>query len=406
MKIVKSNLKAFLIAVAVCCVAGNIFAAVDVKLHDRVVPRGAVVRLGDVAEIGTADRQQARQLSSLPLMPAPVTGTERFLRVREIQDMLAAQGVEIGMLRFCGAERVELVPSATRQDSTNVVRASAETSFSAQVPPMNRHAAILAGAPGKAVVTKPTAPTLDSTRAAEIQSQIKSMIADYLNGKSGKVQQWTIECDLADRELAKLALAQSSPTCLGGSEPWTGRQRFLVSFMTAEGRVEVPLVAEVTPPPIAAIVSIRPISRGEVVKAADIELRMIAASQKSAGQRALADSIEKLIGMEARQMIQVGDIVYTDSVQAPLMVRRGDRVTVTSQSGGIRVRTSGRAMHDAAQGELVQIEAPGSREKYDARVTGRREAAIYSLSRPAASEEPKRTNIAHRPTQLNLTPSR
>src|SRR4029079_2766227 len=124
----------------------------------------------------------------------------------------------------------------------------------------------------------------------------------------------------------------------------------------------------------------------------------MAAASKSCGQRAVADSVEKLIGMEARQAIQTGDIVFTDQVHAPIVVKRGDVITITSQSGGIRVRTSGKAMHDASRGELVQVEALGSREKYDARVTGPREAAVYAISRPAAPEPAKRADTARRQT--------
>jgi flagella basal body P-ring formation protein FlgA len=149
-----------------------------------------------------------------------------------------------------------------------------------------------------------------------------------------------------------------------------------------------------------AVIATRPIGRGEIVKAADIELRTIDPSAKSAGQRAVADSIEKLIGMEARQPIQPGDIVYTDSVQPRILVRRGDVITVVSQSGGIRVRTTGRATQDAAQGELVQVESIGSRAKYDARVTGTREAAVYAISRPEVPQPPKRTDTARRPIGL------
>jgi flagella basal body P-ring formation protein FlgA len=205
-----------------------------------------------------------------------------------------------------------------------------------------------------------------------------------------------VECDLADRDLAKLDAAQSTPTCVGGSEPWTGRQRFVISFSGADGKVQLPFFAEVSPPPVPAIVAIRPIGRGEVVKAADVEMRMIDANSKSIGQRPAADSIENLIGLEARQAIQVGDIIFTDLIQSPVVVKRGDLITVSSQSGGIRVRTSGRAMRDAAVGELVQIESMGSREKYDARVTGPREAVVYAVSRPAAPEPSKRADTARR----------
>jgi flagella basal body P-ring formation protein FlgA len=119
-----------------------------------------------------------------------------------------------------------------------------------------------------------------------------------------------------------------------------------------------------------------------------------------------ADSVEKLIGMEAKQSIQAGDILFTDSVSAPILVKRGDVITIVSQSGGIRVRTSGKALQDAAHGELVQVEAIGSKAKYDARVTGTREASVYAASRPSTPAPAKqRDNTARRP-QLNLSLSR
>jgi flagella basal body P-ring formation protein FlgA len=403
MKLVANNLTrvcAMLVAVGV---ASPAMAAIDVKIRERVAPHGSVVRLGDVAEIGTADQQQARQLAALPLMPAPAPGTERFLRTREIQDMLAAQGVDVSALRFAGAAQVVIATTETGKASSNIVQVSGETRTGENAKPMNQHAAILAGAgPEKAVSPSP----VDENRATAIREQLMNIIANHLNVKTGKVQPWKVGCDLTDREIAKLNTALSAPVCNGGSEPWTGRQRFLISFSTTDGQVQLPIFAEISPPPVPAVVAIRPIGRGEVVKAADIELRTVDANSKSVGQRAAADSVENLIGMEARQAIQTGDIIFTDEVQAPIVVKRGDVITVMSQSGGIRVRTSGRAMQDAARGELVQVEALGSHQKYDARVTGPREAAVYAMSRPTAPEPVKQTNTARRPVQSDLTQRR
>ncbi len=391
MKSLADNLKCVFAVLVVVGVASYAMAAVDVQLHERVAPRGSVVRLGDVAEIRTADRPQALQLGSLPLMPAPAAGTERFLRTREIQDMLSAQGVDVTALRFAGAEQVVIGVTDGANASSNVFQVSNETRTGERVKPMNRHAAILAG-----VVTEATPLPLDETRAGQVRKQLTGIIANYLNVKTGKVQPWKVECDLADRELGKLNAALSTPVCVGGSEPWTGRQRFLVSFSTADGQVQLPIFAEISPPPVPAVVAIRPIGRGEVVKAADIEMRMVDANSKSVGQRAAAVSVDMLIGMQARQAIQAGDIVFTDQVQAPIVVKRGDVIAVTSQSGGIRVRTSGRALHDASRGDLVQVESLGSREKYDARVVGPREATVYATSRPAAPEPVKRVDTARK----------
>src|SRR4051812_42750336 len=197
MKLVVINLKVFAVLVAVC-VASHAMAATDIKLRERVVSRGSLVRLSDVAEIATPDRQQARLLGALPLMPAPAPGTGRFLRAREIQDMLSAQGVDVGALRFAGAARVEIVPGDGRADSSNVIQVSGEMQTVERAAPMNRHAAILAGV-DSGHASAPV--SLDEMRASDLRKQVKSLIANYLNTKTGKTQPWKVECELVDREL-------------------------------------------------------------------------------------------------------------------------------------------------------------------------------------------------------------
>lgn len=375
-------------------VASTAFADVEIKLRGRAAPHGSVVRLGDVAEITSDDRQQATRLGALPLMPAPAPGTDRYLRTREIEDMLAAQGIEVGDFRFGGVDQVAISATDTSGATDDGGKAGGEASDKAGGEvrkPMNRHAAILAGFNSE----RPTKP-LDDSRAKELRQRLNHIILNYLDAKTGRVDAWKIECDVADRELAKLNAATSDPVCQGGSEPWTGRQRFLISFATADGQVQMPIFADVAPPAVPVVVAIRPIAHGDVIKAADVEMRTVDSGSKRMGQRAPAESVEKLIGMEARQSIQAGEIVFADQVQSPVLVKRGDIITVTSQTGGIRVRTSARALKDGAHGELVQVESLGSRQKYDARIVGPREAAVFALSRPEAPERPQRINTARR----------
>lgn len=374
-----------LFAILVAFVAtSKALAAVDITLRARVAPHASVVRLSDVAEVSAADRLRARQLAAMPLMPAPAPGTERTLRTREIQDMLAAQGVDVGELRFGGAAKVVIGSAEATGNSSG-----GDVQNASRLARMNRHAAILAGESAEQVKVQ-----MDESRAAEIRQRLVSRIEDYVNTKTGKVEPRKITCDLSVRELGRLAAATTVPVCSGGSEPWVGRQRFLVSFSTTEGPAQLTVFAEVLPPPVPAVVAVRPIRRGEPIKTADIELRTIEANVRG-GQRVAVDSIEKLIGMEARQAIQAGDVVYTDQVQSPILVKRGEVITVSSQSGGIRVRTSAKALHDGAHGDLVQVESLGSREKFDARIVGPRAATVFAATRPAAQPE-KQVSSARR----------
>src|SRR5262245_20399537 len=108
MKLVLNNMKVLVAVLSAVCAASQAHAAIEVKLRERVAARGSVIRVGDVAEIVTPARHQARQLVALPHMPTPAPGTEQFLRTREIQDMLSAQGVDLALLHFGGAGQVTI----------------------------------------------------------------------------------------------------------------------------------------------------------------------------------------------------------------------------------------------------------------------------------------------------------
>jgi flagellar basal body P-ring formation protein FlgA len=383
---IKSKLCLAAATLFVICAANKATAAVEISLRERVVPHNSVVRLSDVAEITSGDRQAARQLATLPLMPAPARGTERYLRTREIQDMLAAQGVDVGELRFVGRDQVTVGASDGAECAVGTIKQTSAIS-----KPTNRHAAILAGGtsdqPAKTAV-------LDESRTKELRDQLNGLVGSFVNSKTGKAGPWQVDCDAEPRQLAQLNTATSLPTCSGGSEPWTGRQRFLISFSTPDGQVQFPVLADVTPPPVPAVVAIRPIARGDVVRAADIELRTMDAP-KPGGSRTSFDSVEKLIGMEARQSIQAGDVIMTDAVQAPILVKRGEMVTVTSQGNGIRVRTTAKALHDGAHGDLIQVESLGTKEKFDVRVVATHETEVFAVS-PIDTNRPTRINTAQR----------
>ena len=62
---------------------------------------GAAGRRGRGAR--PTNEQDAERLAALPLMPAPAPGTQRFLRMREVQDLLAAHGEDMSPLELSAA---------------------------------------------------------------------------------------------------------------------------------------------------------------------------------------------------------------------------------------------------------------------------------------------------------------
>ena len=383
-----ASLPAVLFAIA-AALSATLVSAAEVTLRERVAPKGSVVRLGDVAEITSADRQESRQLAAVPLMPAPAADTERFLRRREIADMLAASGIELADIRFDGAERVKVVASVAVP--TVVAVANVETDDAQG----NLHAAVLAGENVVSAMPKKK-PVLDQVRLKELQDEVDRIVIDYLRFKAGQSALGKIECNVTDRQLGQLAEATTAPVCAGGSEPWTGRQRFTLSFSTANGNVCVPVNAVVAEAAVPAVIATREVARGSVITAADVEVRVMERTAKMSGQRVAIDSVESILGKEAKQAIRANDVVFADMVQSPVLVKRGDTITVMSQTGGIRVRTTARAIKDGAYGDLVQVESLQGKQRFDARVVGSREAAVLTATNASPAEPTKRVDTAQR----------
>jgi flagella basal body P-ring formation protein FlgA len=344
-------------------------AAISVTLRDRVVVESSVVRLGDVAVVASADRANGRQLDAVPLIPSPPPGTERFLGKQEVVDLLAARGYDLHEFEFEGAMQVA-ISSPKDHPVDKDVAATRPTSD----PQMNHHAAVLANQVGpKANIA------VDELAVAKLRDELIATITSYLETQSGRLGEWRVVCNVPARHLALLEAATSPIVCQGGREPWIGRQRFVISFSTTQGSMKIPVHAEVAGASARVAVAIRPIARGNVITAADVELQPLESAPPT-GRRVVVDSLEQLVGMEARQEIAVGDVIHKDQLQAPLLVKRGEEITVVSQSGGIRVRTTARARQDGAHGQLVQVETMESKERYDVRVIGVREAAVFAAT--------------------------
>ena len=88
--------------------------------------------------------------------------------------------------------------------------------------------------------------------------------------------------------------------------------------------------------------------------------------------------LEDVIGMETTQVLSAGKYLDADDVRPPVMVRRGDVVTVFVRSAGLLVRTTGRARDDGSTGDLIAIESLLNRQSFFARVTGIQEVEVFA----------------------------
>lgn len=105
-----------------------------------------------------------------------------------------------------------------------------------------------------------------------------------------------------------------------------------------------------------ALAPIRPIPAGAALSEADVELIAL----DNPPPDAITD-LEALRGLAARRVLRPGLALRQSDLRAPLVVRRGEPVTVAVKGAQFALTLQGRAMNDAERGQIVRVLNPQSR---------------------------------------------
>ncbi|MHB8898371.1 MAG: flagellar basal body P-ring formation chaperone FlgA, partial [Thermoguttaceae bacterium] len=305
---------------AACC------QAVEIRLRAECTPVRPIVTLGELADLHCDSASQAERLARIPLFPSPAPGLQRFVAVREIQDMLLIRGINLIDHEFVGSPAVRVVGLAT----------PAPPAAERQPPPA-------------------------SPRLAE--QKLRKALHEYLLRSAD--EPWQIDFQL-DEQANRWIVAAQSLTVGGAGVPSPGRYCFEVALQVDGAAKTIDVVAQLDLPPLV-VVPVRAIARDTRIDEADVQLKRLDPSAETAG---CAQRIEDLVGKETTRVLAPGKPIPRSCVREPVMVRRGDVVTVFVRTAGIRVRTQARAQDDGARGELVSVESLADRRTFFAQVSG------------------------------------
>ncbi|TDK50216.1 flagellar basal body P-ring formation chaperone FlgA [Antarcticimicrobium luteum] len=135
-------------------------------------------------------------------------------------------------------------------------------------------------------------------------------------------------------------------------EFWIDRDtgQFIANVITDLGEVRrVWGVATLTQP---VPVPVRRIMPDEIVQPEDIE--MVDMPWARVNAYAVTENAA-LVGMQVRRMLSPGRPVQLQSVQPPIIVSRGERVTIQLNYGGLELSAEGKAISDAHLGQEVRV---------------------------------------------------
>ncbi|MCG6117717.1 MAG: flagellar basal body P-ring formation protein FlgA [Aquimonas sp.] len=121
------------------------------------------------------------------------------------------------------------------------------------------------------------------------------------------------------------------------------------------------------------LVLMRPVAAGQTITPDLLEVDKRNTSTLSGQALAVP---EQAVGQMAARGLMAGSILVSGDLRSPRLVRRGDRVTLVARSGGLEVRSQGRALGDAGLAEQVSVENLGTRRQVRGRVNARGEVEV------------------------------
>jgi flagella basal body P-ring formation protein FlgA len=108
---------------------------------------------------------------------------------------------------------------------------------------------------------------------------------------------------------------------------------------------------------VRVVVPARDIPRGEVIGETDLTYATVDGASLMAG---VPTKIEEVAGMQARRVLSTGQPFRSDDVRRPIVITKGQSVTMQFSAPGVELVAMGRAMSEGGIGDTVTIQNPAS----------------------------------------------
>lgn len=340
MNLDRSNLVVLLAAAASLWLAGSVHAgSVRLKLSAHAGP--GPVRLAEVAQLQGDD---AQKLADVVVAQLDQDHKQLRLTLAQVRAALDEAGANWGLLSLGGFThcRVQLAKAVVHTP-----------------PPV----------PAQDAAANPTH-KVTPTSPLTLRSKVEQALIALAKAKPGdlRITFGTGDAKLLDRDLSG------------------GRYQIQPMTRSAIGRVPV-VVRQYQAGRIArtftinadvarrydAVVMVRSLGRGDRFTKGDLAVKTVYIDNTA--KQPVTD-VSLVVGQQAASMMPKGSVVYPDRIQSPVLVKRGDLVTVRCMAGALVIRTVGRAADNGSIDDTVRIRNESTHETYVAVVTGQRQVMV------------------------------
>jgi flagella basal body P-ring formation protein FlgA len=136
-----------------------------------------------------------------------------------------------------------------------------------------------------------------------------------------------------------------------------------IIFLALLGAFAAPALADTA---IRVVVPLRDIARGEVLASSDLTFGSFTGAALMGGT---ITSMDAVTGMEARRVLHAGETLSAGDLRRPIVVSKGQTVTMMFDAPGVELTAMGRAMSEGGIGDTVTVQNPASFRMVNAIVT-------------------------------------
>jgi len=117
---------------------------------------------------------------------------------------------------------------------------------------------------------------------------------------------------------------------------------------------------------VRIVVPAHDITRGDTIGENDLTYATVDGASLMSG---VPTRIEEVKGMQARRMLAAGQPFRGDDVRRPIVITKGQTVTMEFNAPGVQLTAMGRAMSEGGVGDTVTVQNPASYRMISAIVT-------------------------------------
>jgi len=155
------------------------------------------------------------------------------------------------------------------------------------------------------------------------------------------------------------------------------RQAFAASFTYAgaAGQLQIANATGTAYPVIDVPALAHDLASGEVIAAPDLVTVELPAERASA---TLMTGADMLSGQAARRALRARQPIFSYDVRKPVIVKKGELVTIVFALPGIELTAAGQALSDGGKGDVIAVLNARSRRTIEGRVSGAGTVSVQS----------------------------